>query len=188
MELKGIDLVIVKPWVMSSLLATVKPVNYVTANLWEVENNSTRHQVEFMNKGQLPFSGIHDLVDHIAGSNSKGITAAPCLKSLLSIYQKKINSSRRNFDLMVSYLIGALLDDLAQPPLYGSAKHTYLINKSVLSLQKFGHRRCSKIPLSFPESLNKLMHHLRSQGKDFYEKVDSLYYNFESELEKTYLV
>ena len=64
----GLELVIVRDWVLSSSLAgDDHGVNYLKTNNWEVENNTALIQTELMVKRQVAFSGTHDVADHLLG-------------------------------------------------------------------------------------------------------------------------
>jgi len=187
---RGIDLVIVKTWVLSTFLAEKDPVNYVRANVWEIENNATRLQVEFMSQSQLPFSGLHDLVDHMIGADPQGICDSAYLPQLKEFFLKKTSSSSSDSwtpeELTFSYVIGALLDDLAQPPLYRARRHHYLLGLAMKSLERAKEGTSTKKSVKYPPSLNQLMALLRNQKVDFFDQIDSIYLNFEREVFSLY--
>lgn len=183
---RGIDLVIVKTWVLSTFLAEKDPVNYVRANVWEIENNATRLQVEFMSQSQLPFSGLHDLVDHMIGADPQGICDSAYLPKLKEFFLKKATAAWTPEELTFSYVIGALLDDLAQPPLYRSRRHQCLLELAMKSLERASERTSAKKKVQYPLSLNHLMGLLRNQEVDFFDQIDSIYLTFEREVFSLY--
>ena len=168
---RGLELVIVRDWVLSSCLSSEdkRPVEYLATNLWELENNTARLQAELMANRQVAFSGTHDLADHLIGGSGQGFFENRELYQEVSESYRGIfggETTPKNITLVVSYLIGALLDDLAQPTWYFCKKHRALTQLSLRFLNQVQDLADDLAQLELPESFDTLMHHLRSGVRD----------------------
>ncbi len=65
-----------RDWILNSALAPdlSQAVNYVKANVWEMESGVGLQQAELMIHNQLAFFGTHDIVDHIGGASREGMS------------------------------------------------------------------------------------------------------------------
>jgi len=183
---KGLNLVIVKPWVLSSFLSKQQDrVNYFKTNSWEIELNSAKLQTQMMSVGQVAFSGTHDLVDHLLGGTGEGLKDRKSLYEHFHFeYQEIFNENRnvKKIELVTSYLIGVLLDDLAQPKWYGSDLHREIAIKALRFLASLKCYEKDQVTLGLPSSFHRLIELLRSQKTVAYEKVIEGFNNFIDDL------
>lgn len=127
---RGIELVIVRDWILSTCLAETPElaVDYNHANAWELVNNIGFMQAELMVLRRLPFFGTHDIVDHLAGASGVGLDRSGGLvervyRKMQAVFYCDNGSAP---DLVISYFFGILLDDFAQPRWYGCPRHEWL--------------------------------------------------------------
>lgn len=165
---RGLDLVIVKDWVLSSFLAEgfeERPVNYFHVNAHEIASNSARWQAQLLAKNQVAFSGTHDVADHLLGGGSNGFRdKSEFYQRVQSIYEFIFSkSSSEKSSLIVSYILGVLLDDMAQPQWYESAAHLEFAQKTLSWLQSATTHSPRVRTLSLPRSFDFFMLALRSR-------------------------
>jgi hypothetical protein len=128
-DLQGVELVIVKRWAMNTIFGGFDPrKEYYQANFWELENNDTLLFSELTKNRQIAFLGTHDLMAHIAGVSSAAvdvltIQARGVNEALQSYFQSSVDHHTPIAAMIIPYTIGVVLDDLAQPPTYGSRSH-----------------------------------------------------------------
>ncbi len=168
---RGFELVIVRDWILASALDVTgeNRVSYLLTNEWEIRQNIARQQVDLMTKRQLPFFGTHDVVDHLLGADADRYDHFCDLflevqTILNAVFADAKAPSRRQ--LIVSYLIGVLLDDLAQPKWYGSSAHAHLVRSALSALQDAA-RPCVAVcvePLILPPTFHSLVEALRGQS------------------------
>lgn len=164
---RGLELVIVRDWVLTAFLSAndTAPVNYLVTNEKEVEMNSAKHQAHLMKNNQVAFSGTHDLVDHLLGGNSAGFRENQILfDNAFELYEIVFNENSRptTRQLNISYLVGVVLDDMAQPKWYSSKKHQTILIKALKLLEysfKYSDHRSSHLDSSY----ENLVTSLRSQ-------------------------
>lgn len=184
---RGIELVIVRDWALSSFLAEeeTQAVNYLKANAWEIKTNSAVAQAELMHKRYLCLSGTHDLVDHMLGATAEGLAKNDReVKAIVAKFKQIFArpEQNRNADLVISYLLGLLLDDLAQPRWYGADKHLHMARLCVMAFDEL-----AQIKTDMPEPmmltrLTDLMTLVRKQPADFYFRIDRVFGDFLSEI------
>lgn len=117
-------------------------------NTTELSNNYAQIQVKMLTNKQIAFMGTHDLVDHLLDGNSKAmITNNNFFTDIQNVFIKNFNTSlkKNNSKLILSYLIGVLLDDLAQPIHYKSQKHIYVIKKCLSYFKKYNLKNDKKL-------------------------------------------
>lgn len=174
---QGVELVIVRDWILRSGLVQDREnaLDYTKSNVWEIAQNCTLIQAQIMNNSQLAFFGTHDLMDHIMGATGSGLLQSqPLTSRILKCYETLFSSFRptSNTHLILSYLIGMVLDDLAQPRWYGSKDHSLLANKIL------DHLNTLTLPVSeigevfIPNSFTPILNLLRSEDPNFAFKVD----------------
>ena len=166
---QGIELVIVKSWGKNSIFGGFDPAKgYYQTNFWEIENNDVLKFSNLTRKGQVAFLGTHDLIAHIAGIDGGHW---PLLKQIASRVFESISSYFGSVktpsvsSLILPYTIGVVLDDLAQPPSYGSRNH-------IAVLEKLLHRLyTNEIPANlrsvlthFPDSFQTIINLSRQPG------------------------
>lgn len=160
---RGIELVVVKEWVLSAFLGRETQLNYQRTNLYEIEGRIALTQMNLMENRRLAFTGTHDLADHLLGGNPAGLAAADSLlASLRRAFAPDFCSatpSRRA--LVLGYLIAVLLDDLAQPQWYGSAAHLRAAFSAIGQLD--GPERADMDAIYLPESFHALVAGIRSR-------------------------
>lgn len=181
LKAKGVDLVIVRDWILASGLATNPnhAIYYVKANPWELRNNVGYQQCELLANFQLPFFGTHDMVDHVAGSTRAGLlkshpTILDVYKTMKAAFAHRVPTEQ---DLTFSYLLSLLLDDLGQPLWHGSALH----EKAMIQvLNVWEESRCFTVSpgstTTVPESFFKIMEPIR-KGHEWNEiaaEIDAL--------------
>lgn len=159
---RGLELVIVRDWALTSFLNQGE-VHYLVANRWEIENNTAKIQAEIMTHGQVAFSGTHDLVDHLIGGDVKGFHQRYELYSRINSIYKNFPSPAKNLSLVISYIVGVILDDMAQPVWYESAAHENLLKKTAGLLAKSFSSDYDRKDLSLPPSFAALMTSLRKK-------------------------
>ncbi len=167
---KGFELVVVRDWILTSCLNLdgKTRVAYLFANEWEIKNNIAKTQASLMAKRQLAFSGTHDVADHLLNANSERF----------SFFHNLFSDAQRTFDsvfapstapsrsqLILSYFIGVLLDDLAQPKWYGSRQHEFLARQALSKLPRVTNQK-RRQTLALPHSFHVLVSDLRSQNAD----------------------
>jgi hypothetical protein len=122
LALHGVEAVIVKPWAMNTIFGGFNPQdNFYQTNMWELANNDTVRFSELVAARQVPFLGTHDFIAHIVGTDgARWQTLAPrgdeVHKTLQHYFAGVMHPSLPA--LILPYVAGVLLDDLAQPPSY----------------------------------------------------------------------
>jgi hypothetical protein len=166
---KGFQLVIVRDWILTSSLNLDErtQVPYLYANQWEIENNIAATQVRLMVKNQLAFSGTHDVVDHLLGAHSSRFNVFRDLfQQVFKTYEVVFPQGQsRSWNVLVhSYLIGVLLDDLAQPKWYGSKNHEALLRMALMNIRGNQPPASDSKRAEFPPSFHALVDCLRSKN------------------------
>lgn len=163
---RGFELVIVREWVRTSCLNPdpSTQVQYLYANRWEIEANVALVQGKMMEKRQLAFSGTHDIVDHLLGSDFRRFDLFSSVfreakRVLTEVFP--IGSTPSRSELLLSYLVGVLLDDMAQPKWYGSKEHEILLLMALKTLEKRKVEVLNSTQLSLPSSFHTLVANLR---------------------------
>jgi hypothetical protein len=120
-SLEGVDLAFVRPWALNSVFELHPFDTYYLTNIWELKNLDALRFATLVENRQIPFLGTHDLVAHIAGTQSGAW-------SQLQARGKRVKDVLSDFladtpnpwigSLILPYIAGILLDDLAQPPVY----------------------------------------------------------------------
>jgi hypothetical protein len=165
----GIDLVLVKSWGINSIFGGFDPAEgYYQTNFWELENNDALKFSDLIRQGQLAFLGTHDLIAHIAGANDRHwsqlkVLAQNVHETLLE-YFKSVPKPTISA-LILPYTIGVILDDLAQPPSYGSKSHQALLTELLLRVaQKQIPANISTLLTDFPKSFQDIIELSRRGG------------------------
>lgn len=169
---RGLNLVIVKDWVLSTFLSE-SALNYLKTNFYEIENNSAKLQIQLMSSKSISFSGTHDLADHLLGGHEGGFDQK-LLSDVDKVYQQAFSGttySKRK--LVISYLIGIVLDDLAQPVWYNSSDHRLLLKKSLALFSLVDRIKDDINKVFLPDSFNELIKQLRAKNSK------SIYYLFD---------
>lgn len=134
LRLEGGELVIVPEWGLNTIFGGFDPgVHFYQTNLWEIDNNDTLRFARLLGRRQIPLLGTHDLTAHSAGVRRAEMDRLAALgdriADLLGSYFSSAKGAKVNrASLIIPYLIGVLLDDLAQPVHYGSKKRLFVID------------------------------------------------------------
>ena len=166
---EGVELVLVKSWGKNSIFGGFDPSKgYYQTNFWEIENNDALKFADLVRQGKVAFMGTHDLVAHIAGIDRSHWSLLKrnaertyqAIQSYFTSVEKPSISA-----LILPYTIGVILDDLAQPPSYGSKNHIAVLDELLAKLLK------KEIPANlptlltqFPESFQKIIDLSRTAG------------------------
>ncbi len=161
---RNITAVIVKDWVLSSFLAQShkKEINYQVTNENEIRQNIALTQTELMLNQSLPFFGTHDLVDHALGANGNAFAN---LRGILETTRSTLSDVKSNKELILSYFIGVLLDDMAQSRWYHSEKHLELLKRTTLSIRNAKKSSIDLPNLNLPTSFHSLVRNLRDESE-----------------------
>lgn len=162
-EHKGLQLVIVRDWALFAFLNGDANVNYFKTNRWEIENNTARLQVELMARNQVAFSGTHDLADHLLGGNGEGFSLHQKFYQNIHTRYMRLLPLHKNFSLVLSYLIGVLLDDMVQPVWYGSENHRLIVERTLELLEKSASLPQDLPEIFLPDSFHSLVKCLRER-------------------------
>lgn len=183
---KGFELLIVRDWILTSSL-NVDPatqVSYLYANTWEIENNVGKMQSRLACNRQLAFSGTHDIVDHLLNSDRKRYDQSmPLFARTSSVYKEMFSADKKATAqrLLLSYFIGVVLDDLAQPKWYASKSHHFVIEMACLALENSSNTSSTEGVRGLPVSFYKLMEIVRSQSSG-HSAIASKYMAFIDEI------
>jgi hypothetical protein len=162
LALQGVEAVLVKPWAMNTIFGGFHPQDaFYQTNMWELSNNDTMRFSELVAKRQVPFLGTHDFIAHIVGTDgsrwerlaARGADVHAKLQQYFEGVEKPSLPA-----LILPYIAGVLLDDLAQPPSYDdptreiALKHVIdaISSRAIIPDQK-------QILMRFPESFAKLI-------------------------------
>ena len=166
---EGVELVIVKSWGENSIFGGFDPEkSYYQTNLWEIENNDVLKFSDLVRKGQLAFLGTHDLIAHIAGIQKKDWTslrtvADSVFQAVESYFRSTVRPSIAA--AILPYTIGVVLDDLAQPPSYGSKSHLAVLDELIGELAaKSVNPDQTTLLTSFPKSFQNIIDLSRTNG------------------------
>lgn len=166
---KGFDLVIVRDWVLTSCLALddSQTVSYLYANAKEVESNIALLQAKIVSSHRLAFSGTHDIVDHLLLCDVKKFDQNFELfknahETLQAIFAEGVRPSRAQ--LFLSYFIGILLDDMAQPRWYSSSDHALLLGMALETLKDLPMAYEDPTDLQLPLVFHHLVANLRGES------------------------
>lgn len=164
---KGFNLIIVRDWILSTALAEEEVVPYIHSNEWEIKNHIATTQAVMMSNNQFAFFGTHDIVDHLFGADiSRFESLKPLHLQVVECFKRTmVDEARRSRPhLVLTYLIGIALDDLAQPRWYGSRTHQRVIEACLVGLEK------AKIQVedpTMPEAFHLVAAAMRAPEKDF---------------------
>jgi hypothetical protein len=157
-ERRGFKLVIVRDWILNSALSldATKTVSYLVANEWEIRSLISKTQAPMMMRNELAFFGTHDIVDHLFDSDSAAFARGRELyEKVVSVFEQVMGGTTRvsRPHLLLAYLIGVALDDMAQPRWYGSRTHTWVVENCLLALKEAVEQTG---PLDLPDSFHAL--------------------------------
>ena len=150
---QGVSLVLVRSWAQNSIFGGFDPAHgYYQTNFWELENNDALLFSSLVSKGQLALLGTHDLIAHVAGLRAEAWNVlrsqAHRVYEALTEYFKTTQKPSIAA-LVLPYTIGVVLDDLAQPPTFGSKSHSLFLDLLLEALEK------NLIPADLPTFLTE---------------------------------
>lgn len=165
---KGFHLVIVRDWILSTALC-LDPghtVRYLSTNEWEIRSHVAGTQAPMMTRNELAFFGTHDIVDHLFGADKSGFESLRAmhnrvLECFARLLQGPALHSRPH--LLLAYLIGVALDDLAQPRWYGSVTHLETVDYCLAALEQAVVREADPV---LPESFHAVAQWMRSSNAE----------------------
>lgn len=174
----GLELVIVRDWILNSGLKSdrSKAVEYTKSNLWEITENLSHTHASLIHRRKLPFFGTHDLADHLMGADCKGLDLSQALtEKVLEKFEMIFEGGMAPsfYSLIISYLIGLALDDLAQPRWYGSVTHRLLVEELLLRIEAPFWEENDIEGVFLPTTFNQLVAAMRSPLEEYKEKIRS---------------
>lgn len=150
---RGVEAVMVRSWGMNSIFGGFDPSKgYYQTNFWELENNDSLLFSALVKEGRLALLGTHDFIAHAAGVRSEVWVE---LKPFADRVHRGISEYLRGVSrpsiaaLILPYTLGVVLDDLAQPPSYGSKSHIAVLEELLREIER------RPIPANFPTLLRK---------------------------------
>lgn len=182
---RGIELAVVKSWAQSSFLASSTDAswNYLITNELEIKTGTALIQAQLLCNQQLAFQGTHDLADHLLGAKVNSFQKNKKIFHQIQplLHNKFYNEDRiPNISKILIYLVGVVLDDLAQPLWYDSENHFKILSASVMHLDNLHEFKKDQPNLNLPKSFHELMIELRKKSK--YSDIEIIYSNFISNL------
>ena len=166
---KGLQMVIVRDWALNSFLQPDPhfQVNYLQSNAWEISNITARNQVDLLVNQSLCFLGTHDIADHLLGWELKSFKELGKLAERAHmVFTENLNGKYSPpTQLILAYLVGVLLDDLAQPRWYGSPTHTHILQQCLNTLAS-PYESSTLGDLDLPASFHHLVSQIRSLKKN----------------------
>ncbi|MBT4763263.1 MAG: hypothetical protein HOO06_16330 [Bdellovibrionaceae bacterium] len=169
----GMELVIVKDWVLDTFLCSEEDrVNYLIVNSHEVKSKTAMIHTSLVAERKFPFSGTHDIVDHLIAFNEEGFQQnLPIIKKANRVFAEIKDDHLSSMQLVVSYLVGVIVDDLAQPRWFGSNKHINLADILLDNLKSL--KNSAEISLELPPWANLLIEQLRDQDKTWVDMEET---------------
>lgn len=166
---KNMDLVIVRDWVLDTFLCPEEQrVNYLLVNSHEIETRSSMIHTQLLAERRFPLSGTHDIVDHLIDFDNDGFNEnLPVIQYANKVFKSLSTENLNPMQLITSYLVGVIVDDLAQPKWYRSEKH---LNLATILLKELKNLKSpADMPLELTHSANLLITELRDPKKTFLE-------------------
>lgn len=137
---KNIEPVIVKRWLMQTTFSSFNlKTDFYQDQMWVLEENHALIYSELAAKSKIILQGIHDLADHAANATlsgwKKAIPIAKEVYSQLTNYFYPYQQGNIPSHL-ISFVIGAILDELVQVSYYGSIGRIVAIQALLAKLNK----------------------------------------------------
>lgn len=166
---QGIEAVLVKTWGRNSLFGGFDPSKgYYQTNFWELENNDALLFSQLVKNRELAFLGTHDLVAHIAGAKAEHwpllVEQATRVHSTIADYFGATKTPSIAA-LILPYTLGTVLDDLAQPPSYGSKNHAAVLGALLTAVhERHVPADLKTILVEFPAVFQQVIELSRTKG------------------------
>lgn len=170
-SLKGIELVILPEWAKNTVFGGFsKDTHYYQANLWEIENNDALRFARLLAQKKLAFIGTHDLTSHVSGATQidierLAVLAQKTAKALEAYFSASRDRPNSRASLIIPYLIGFVLDDLAQPVNYKSMKHEHMLDLLIGALGSIDPASKARV-FRFPPSFDSLIRFIREETNE----------------------
>ncbi len=162
LETENIEAMIVRSWANNTVFGGYTSSQpYYFTNIWELANLDALRYSDLVSRRQIPFLGTHDLVAHIAGTQSSDWDEVSVygneLKQHLSHYFRDAKNPSMSA-LILPYMAGIMLDDLAQPPCYGALTRRHVLAEIIKKIDPdVISPRESRTQFRFPESYEKII-------------------------------
>ncbi|MBY0370507.1 hypothetical protein K2X33_07465 [bacterium] len=168
---QGVETVLVRKWGENSIFGGFDPAQgYYQTNFWELENNDALFFSGLVQRRQLAFLGTHDLIAHLAGVNrasweSLSIQGARVHQTIQGYFQSTPKATVAS--LILPYTAGVVLDDLAQPPTYGSRSHSAVLEELLGALAARRVNPGQKVLMTeFPQEFQSVIELSRAPGAE----------------------
>ncbi len=159
---RGVELVIVREWALNTVFGRFdRSRPYYETNAWELVQNDTLTYSALLARKQVAFLGTHDLTAHVAGISSLATSALQSVGQdihlRLSRYFQQI-SQPSVATLILPYIAGVILDDLAQPRNYGSESRSIVLKSVMQALDDHAvDPRFSAMLATFPDAYTEII-------------------------------
>ena len=159
---QGVEAVLVKAWALNTVFGGFAPSDgYYQTNMWELSNIDVLQYARLVERRQIAFLGTHDLVAHISGTRGEAWTelakTATRVRQCIEGYLAGVPDPNLSA-LILPYVAGIFLDDLAQPPCYGAPSRLAGLDAVLRAIESRalppGELRYQ---LRFPESYERLV-------------------------------
>lgn len=159
----GIELVVVRDWALTTFLKDTK-LNYLVVNEHELHSNIALTQMDLIRHRRLAFTGTHDIGDHLLGASVSGFASCDSLlQETESVFAMAFREGKRNRDLVLSYFVAVMLDDLVQAQWYNSSVHQSAVRRA-LALMRDSANLPDLSRATLPRSFHELVSALRDRS------------------------
>lgn len=165
---KGITPVFVKSWAIQIFFSSFDlQKDILTEQLWSFKNNDVILYSQLVADHKIIFQGTHDIVGHITGLNREGFSfAAEVGRNIFKKLHMHFGKYKKGNlpSHLIPFLIGLLLDDLAQKPYYFSTIRAQAIEELLKCIDDFKIDPYAPLILrKFPEQLSKIHQLIRNE-------------------------
>ena len=162
LEKRGIEPVLVRRWGLNSIFGGFDPSkNYYQANMWELAQNDGLLYAKIVARGGLALLGTHDLVGHVAGSTREAWSELTVLAGRVHDDLSEMFDGGETGNvptLLLSYMIGTIFDDLAQPANHASPAHLTALAIFLKATREYrGHSHEASSLNVFPRSFDDVI-------------------------------
>lgn len=165
----GLTPVFVVPWIQQILFSQFDIRSESAGEqLWVLRNNDIYLYSKLVAERKIIFQSTHDLVGHIAGTKTEGVSYAAEIAAMIHIKLQHYFGADGRGNLpshLLPFLIGIFLDDLTQPPNYFSARHTQAIHVLLSAMDDLAIDPNAALVLnSFPTRVNAILQMVRGKS------------------------